>query len=182
MSGDCWPMDTETPHHLRDLHVRLGGHLARDVHEAGGDQGLNRNAGVRVLGEHRVQNAVGDLVTDLVRVPLGDGLGREQAVGGLSHGGQRTCSVDLSCHLFRSGTTASQTASATSSLVPAAVATVSPRTSSRVTSLCPTPNPRSGPTSFTTSRSAPLRRALARPWCRTSPVASPVSAAKPTTT
>ena len=43
-------------------------------------------------------------------------------------------------------------------------------------------SPGRSPTSLTTSRSQPLRASLARPWARTSPSASPVSAAKPTTT
>ena len=67
----------------------LGGDLAGDVHEAGGDHRLDRDARLRVLLEHRVEDGVGDLVTDLVRVPLGHGLGREQAHVGLGHGGQR---------------------------------------------------------------------------------------------
>ena len=46
----------------------------------------------------------------------------------------------------------------------------------------PKPKPVVPPTSFTTSRSHPLRASLSRPWSRTPPCASPVSAAKPTTT
>ena len=45
-----------------------------------------------------------------------------------------------------------------------------------------TSNARPSPTAFTSSRSAPLRASFARPWCRTSPASSPVSAAKPTIT
>jgi len=33
---------------------------------------------VRVLSEERVEDGVGDLVGDLVRVPLGDGFGGEE--------------------------------------------------------------------------------------------------------
>src|SRR5664279_5188204 len=43
------------------------------------------------------------------------------------------------------------------------------------------PKARPSPTSFTTNRSAPLRTAFARPWSSTLSAASPVSAAKPTT-
>ena len=64
---------------LRDLDVRARGDLARDVHQTGGHHRLDRDARLRVLLEDRVQDRVGDLVTDLVRVPLGDGFGREQA-------------------------------------------------------------------------------------------------------
>ena len=68
-------------HDLGDLDVGLGGHLAGDVHEAGRDHRLDGDPAARVLGEHGVEDRVGDLVADLVRVPLGDGLGREQACG-----------------------------------------------------------------------------------------------------
>ena len=71
---------------LRDLDVRARRHLAGDVHEAGGHHRLDRDARLRVLLEDRVEDRVGDLVTDLVRVPLGHGLGREQAHVGLGHG------------------------------------------------------------------------------------------------
>ena len=45
---------------------------------------------VGVVGEHRVEDGVRDLVGDLVRVALGDRLGREgeRAIG---HGGQASC-------------------------------------------------------------------------------------------
>ena len=68
-------------HDLRDLDVGLGGDLAGHVDQAGGDHGLDRDPAARVLGEHRVEDRVRDLVADLVRVSLGDGLGREQACG-----------------------------------------------------------------------------------------------------
>ena len=58
-----------------------GRDLAGDVHEAGGDERLDRDARVRVVGEERVEDGVGDLVADLVGVSLGDGLGGEQAKG-----------------------------------------------------------------------------------------------------
>ena len=48
--------------------------------------------------------------------------------------------------------------------------------------LSATSNAVPSPTALTTSRSQPLRASLARPWCSASPVSSPVSAAKPTTT
>ena len=66
-------------HDLGDLDVRLGGHLAGDVHEPGGHHRLHGHAAAGILGEHRVEDRVRDLVTDLVRVPLGHRLGREQA-------------------------------------------------------------------------------------------------------
>ena len=67
---------------LRDVDVRLGGDLAGDDHEAGVDQRLAGDAAGRVVREHGVEHAVGDLVADLVRMPLGDGLGGEQVLVG----------------------------------------------------------------------------------------------------
>ena len=78
-------------HDLRDLDVGLGRDLAGDVDEAGGHHRLDGDAAARVLREHRVEDRVGDLVTDLVRVSLGDGLGREQACG---HSGLLGCDAD----------------------------------------------------------------------------------------
>ena len=47
--------------------VRVGRDLPRDDHEAGRDQRLAGDAGVRVVGEDRVEDGVRDLVGDLVR-------------------------------------------------------------------------------------------------------------------
>ena len=63
---------------LRDLHVPGGLDLAGDVYQSGGDHGLHRDPGVRVLLQHRVQDRVRDRVTDLVRMPLGHGFAGEQ--------------------------------------------------------------------------------------------------------
>ena len=62
-----------------DLDVRRGRHLAGDVDEARRDERLDGHAAARVGREDRVEDAVRDLVADLVGVPLGDGLGGEQA-------------------------------------------------------------------------------------------------------
>ena len=62
-----------------DVDVRLRGDLAADQHHAGRHERLRRNAALGVLGEQRVEDAVADLVGNLVRVALSDGLGREQA-------------------------------------------------------------------------------------------------------
>ena len=65
---------------LLDVDVGLGRDLAGDDDEAGVDQRLAGDAAVRVVGEHRVEDAVGDLVGDLVRVALGHRLGGEQVL------------------------------------------------------------------------------------------------------
>ena len=99
MSGDCSSIATITPQvsaskpyfaagvadlgdrladEPRDVHVGLGRDLAGDDDEAGRDQRLAGDAAVRVVGEDGVEDRVRDLVGDLVRVPLGDRLGREE--------------------------------------------------------------------------------------------------------
>jgi hypothetical protein len=65
-------------HDRGDVHVTGGGDLTGDVHLAGGDHGLDRDPAARVLGEHRVEDRVADLVGDLVRVALGHRLGGEE--------------------------------------------------------------------------------------------------------
>ena len=60
----------------------VGGDLAGDVHLAGGEQGLDGDAGLRVVLEQRVEDRVADLVGDLVGVALGHGFGGEQAADG----------------------------------------------------------------------------------------------------
>ena len=65
-------------HDLRDLDVRLGRHLTRDVDETGGSHRLNGNARVRVGGEQRVEDRIGNTVTDLVGVTFGNGLRRKK--------------------------------------------------------------------------------------------------------
>ena len=58
-----------------DVDVPLGGDLPGDEDDPGRHQGLARDAAVRVLGEHRVQDGVADLVGELVGVSLGYGFG-----------------------------------------------------------------------------------------------------------
>ena len=65
---------------LRDVGVDLGRDLAGDEREARRDDGLAGHAAVGVLGEDRVENGVGDLVGDLVRMPLGHRFRSEQVV------------------------------------------------------------------------------------------------------
>ncbi len=62
-----------------DVDVRRRGDLARDDDQTGGDQGLDRDAALRVLGQQGIEDGVADLVSDLVRVTLGHRLGREKA-------------------------------------------------------------------------------------------------------
>ncbi len=56
------------------------GDLASDQHEAGLDRGFARNARVRVTSKVSVEDGVGNVVAELVRMSFGDGLGREQVV------------------------------------------------------------------------------------------------------
>ena len=55
-----------------------GGDLAHDVHLAGGDQGLHRDARGRVVLQQRIEDRVTDRVTDLVGMSFGHRLAGEQ--------------------------------------------------------------------------------------------------------
>jgi hypothetical protein len=72
-------LDDLVAHERGDLDVTLRGDLTGDVYETCRDQCLDRDAAVRVDGEEGIQDAVGDLVANLVRVTLGDRFGREKA-------------------------------------------------------------------------------------------------------
>ena len=74
-------------HQPRDVHVGRRRHLTRDDHQAGGDQRLAGDPPTRVVGEHRIENGVGDLVGNLVGMPLGNRFGREEVLA-LRHGGE----------------------------------------------------------------------------------------------
>ncbi len=69
-----------------DVDVRLGGDLAADEHHARGDERLAGDPALRVVGQQGVEDAVADLVGNLVRVTLGHGLGREEAAHSSSPG------------------------------------------------------------------------------------------------
>src|SRR5690606_24297841 len=131
----------------------------------------------------------------------GDGLGREQAGHAVSLAVCSGCWLTLGSLCRASdtsrkpgggqpadpgsgsaGTTVSQIASATSSLPTGpTVRTSAPPGTRRCTVLSSWPKVFPVPTSLATSRSHPLRASLARAWWTTSPEASPVSAANPTT-
>ena len=65
-------------HDLRDLNVRLGGHLTGDVNEAGCRHRLDGDTRARIGGEQRVKDRIGNAVTDLVGVAFGNGLRRKK--------------------------------------------------------------------------------------------------------
>ncbi len=58
---------------LGDIHVAVAGDLAGHQDHAGSSQGFTGHAGHGVLRQKGVQNAVRDLVADLVGMSLGDG-------------------------------------------------------------------------------------------------------------
>ncbi len=70
-----------TAHDGRKFNARGRRDLPRDDHHSGLGQRLARDARPRVLRENGVKNRVGHLVTQLVRMSLGDGLGRESIAG-----------------------------------------------------------------------------------------------------
>ena len=65
------------------IDVGLGRDLARDHGHAGGDQRLTGDAAERIFRQDCVEDSVGNLIGDLVRVPLGDRLRGEK--GAISH-------------------------------------------------------------------------------------------------
>ncbi len=74
-------------HELGDRGVGLGGHLAGNDDQPGGQQRLDGHTALRVVLEQVVEHGVADLVGDLVRVTLGHGLRREQTSG---HSGENS--------------------------------------------------------------------------------------------
>src|SRR5262249_29869398 len=67
------------------VRVGLGRDLARDEGQPGGHHRLAGHPAVRVLGDQRVQDRVGDLVRDLVGVALGHRLRGEEVAAVLTH-------------------------------------------------------------------------------------------------
>ena len=64
-----------------EVDVRLCGDLAGDHRQTGGNERLAGHASDRILGKHRVENGIRNLVGNLVRVPLGDRLrGKESSM------------------------------------------------------------------------------------------------------
>ena len=67
----------DVQHHLTgdlgDVHIAVGGDLAHNVDQARRSAGLAGHAAVGILFQNGVQHGIGDLVADLVGMPLGDG-------------------------------------------------------------------------------------------------------------
>ena len=59
--------------HGGDVHIALGGDFAHDQHHAGGGGALAGHPRHGILGQNGVQDAVGNLVTDLVGMTFRDG-------------------------------------------------------------------------------------------------------------
>jgi hypothetical protein len=65
---------------LRDVDICVGGDLAGNHAQTGGEQRLAGHAAVRVLGEDRVEDRVADLVGHLVGVSFGHAFRGERVV------------------------------------------------------------------------------------------------------
>ena len=63
---------------LLEIDIAAGGDLAHNVDQTGGSAGLAGHAGIGIVGQDLVQDRIGDLVADLVRMSLGDGLRSKQ--------------------------------------------------------------------------------------------------------
>ena len=61
-----------------DVNVRLGADLAHAQDHTGGAAGFTSHSALRILFQDRIQNGIGDLVTDLVRMSLSDRFGRKK--------------------------------------------------------------------------------------------------------
>ena len=66
-----------------DIHIGLGGNLARHDRHAGTDHGLARHAGVAILLQHCIENRIGNAVCYLVGMTFGHRLRGE--LGSLAH-------------------------------------------------------------------------------------------------
>lgn len=60
------------------MHVGRRRDFSGNHRETRGDQRLTGDTGLLVLGQEGIQDGIGDLICDLVRVPLGDGLRCEE--------------------------------------------------------------------------------------------------------
>ena len=67
-------------HHGLDIDPHVGRDFAGDDDDTRLDQGLTGHAGAFVLSEDRIEDGIGDLVGDLVRVAFRDGLGGEEKI------------------------------------------------------------------------------------------------------
>src|SRR5687768_3436819 len=65
---------------VRDFDVRFGRNLTGDECDSGGQYGLAGYAAVFVLCDHGVQNSVGNLVGDFIRMPFGHRFGRKEVI------------------------------------------------------------------------------------------------------
>ena len=73
----------DLPNDVGNLDVGFGGDLARDEGDAGGQNSLAGHPAMFVLHDNGVQNAVGDLIRDLIRMAFGHRFGGKQVV--ISH-------------------------------------------------------------------------------------------------
>src|SRR6185369_15927083 len=65
---------------LNIIHVRVRGDLAGEHHQTGVAQGFSGDAGFGILGQDGVQDGIGNLIGDLVRVAFGNGFRGKQVI------------------------------------------------------------------------------------------------------
>jgi hypothetical protein len=66
-----------------DVRVSLRRHLSGDDDGAGGRQAFDGDAAVGILGDKIIEDRIADLIADLIRMPLGNGLARDK--GNMGH-------------------------------------------------------------------------------------------------
>ena len=76
-------LEDRLSHETRHVDLARGRDLTRDDRHAGGHEGLTRHPGVRIVHQHGVQNGIGNLIRDLIRMAFCDGFGRKES---MAHG------------------------------------------------------------------------------------------------
>jgi len=67
------------PDDFRNIDITGGGNLAGNQHQSRRHRCFTGDPGIGILGQNGVQNRVGNLITDFVRMSCSHGLGRKQA-------------------------------------------------------------------------------------------------------
>ena len=66
------------PRHMRNIHIRRRRDLPRNQHQPRIHQRLTRHPTKRIIHQHRIQNPIRNLISNLVRMPLSHRLRRKQ--------------------------------------------------------------------------------------------------------
>ena len=84
-------------HQAVEIDPGRGGHLAGDQAEARVDNGFAGHAAGRILGQQGIEHGITDLITDLVRMPLGNRFRREDVTAHPGMRQQLECKEPIPC-------------------------------------------------------------------------------------